>query len=472
MKIRDKLFFAFGLYILLTMVFGFFAYRGLRAITTELMLVEKADDITNTVLEIRRHEKNYLLFKNEDSLRELKEYLAVFKNNIDNMKSEIILEIGQKNYDMMKTATAEYEQLVNGLSGSEKKDFVEKMRSAAREIQSLTEGMSKNTRMDIRRALTASTSLLMAALATMIAAGTFINAKLATSIAKPIRNLEKVTKKVAQEDFSEKVEVTGQDEVSSLGASFNQMQEKLKNALQSLELTIEKLQEKQAQLVEAEKLASVGRLAAGIAHEINNPLTSVLTFSNLMLEQCPVDDPRYARLTMMARETERARNIVRQLLNFGREITIKPAPLNINDPVLETINSLKGQEAFKGIELAMNLSESLPIISADRAQILQAVLNITLNAIHAITPPGGITITTREHDRFVEIVFTDTGEGIAEENIGKIFDPFFTTKEMTKGTGLGLAVSYGIIKKHNGDIDVHSVVGKGTTFTVRLPIYG
>jgi signal transduction histidine kinase len=250
------------------------------------------------------------------------------------------------------------------------------------------------------------------------------------------------------------------------------MEEKLRNALWSLEHTIEKLREKQAQLVETEKLASVGMLAAGIAHEINNPLTSVLTFSNLILEQCPKADPRCDQLKIVVRETERARNIVRQLLNFGREVNIKPVKININRPVEEIMDSLVAQEAFKGIALSMKLGENLPDVYADPAQIGQVVLNLSLNAIHAITPPGKIEVSTRVLDTFVGIVFHDTGSGIAPEHLGKIFDPFFTTKGETKGTGLGLAVSYGIIKKHGGDIEVSSVMGQGTTFTVKVPIYG
>jgi two-component system NtrC family sensor kinase len=224
--------------------------------------------------------------------------------------------------------------------------------------------------------------------------------------------------------------------------------------------------------VEAEKLVAVGKLAAGIAHEINNPLTSVLTFSNLMLEKCPKDDPWCDKLRLMARETERARNIVRQLLNFGREIIIKPEPININRPVGEIIDSLNAQEAFKGIALRRDLSETLPDIYADPAQIGQVVLNMLLNAIHSITPPGTIEVATRANSWSVELVIADSGKGIPAEHLNKIFDPFFTTKEMTKGTGLGLAVSYGIIKKHGGDIEVESLEGKGTTFIVRLPIHG
>ncbi len=554
MKIRDKLFVAFSLYLIITASFGFFAYKGLRTITTRFLLVETADDITNNLLEVRRYEKNFLLYKDPLNLLDLKKYLGALKDNIDNIRSEIIGEIGEDNYDMMKQSIADYERLVNVIAdnvasqfemapivmrkgrvserlmaGAELQAFlalrkyeknimlykteetyrvftdamnassfknnaeirnystlvaklfhlyneerasVEAMRHAGRKIQSFTESLSRRERIDITTILKMSMNLLLAALVTMVFAGLIINAKLAANIATPLRRLEKISKKIASGDFSERIEVKGKDEMASLEAAFNHMEEKLQNALWSLEHAVEKLREKQAQLVEAEKLAAVGKLAAGIAHEINNPLTSVLTFSNLMLEQCPEGDPHCDKLRMMARETERARNIVRQLLNFGRETSIKPVKLSVNEPVREIIDSLIAQEAFTDIELSVSLSERLPDVHADPAQIGQVVLNMLLNAIHAITPPGRIEVATRANEHGVEMVFTDTGAGIPPENINKIFDPFFTTKEGTKGTGLGLAVSYGIIKKHGGDIEVKSATGKGTTFTVRLPIYG
>jgi signal transduction histidine kinase len=554
MKIRDKLFLGFGLYILLAVLLGFFAYRDLRTISTKMVLVETADDITNTILEVRRYEKNFLLFKDGESLAELQKYLSVLKNSIAAIQTEIVLEIGSDNYTIMKAAIAEYERLVTVIAENftaqeeqetlfrkqgreteravtgaelqsllvlrryeknvmlyknkeaydmfkraydasqlyshsevrqyqaivtrlynlyeEEKQSLDKMRLTAREIQAFTQNLSKKERADIATTIKMAINLQVLALALIVVVGIVINIKLATSIATPIRTLEKISRKIAEGDFSEHIEVKGKDELSSLETAFNQMEDRLKNALWSLEHTIEKLREKQAQLVEAEKLALVGKLAAGIAHEINNPLTSVLTFSNLMLEQCPPDDPRHDKLKLMARETNRARTIVRQLLNFGRETVIKPEKININEPVSEIADSLVAQDAFKGIDLSMNLGANLTDVYADPAQIGQVVMNILLNAIHSITPPGRIEVSTRMSGKIVEIVFSDTGAGVPAEHVHKIFDPFFTTKDASKGTGLGLAVSYGIIKKHGGEIEVASTVGKGSTFIVRLPIYG
>ncbi len=473
MKIRDKLFLGFGLYILLATVLGSFAYKELRTIGTRLTLVEAADDITNTILEVRRYEKNFLLYRDQADFGELVNFLGILKREIDNIRSEIISEIGNDKFGTLTREIADYELLITQISKNvQAKEAEEKMRVTAREIQSFTQNFSKKERSRIAATITTATNLSLFALMVIIILGTIVNIKLATSIATPIRMLEKITRKIAQGDFSEAIEVKGKDELSSLELAFNQMEENLRDARGSLEFAITKLREKQAQLVESEKLASVGLLAAGIAHEINNPLTSVLTFSNLILEQCPKNDPRCDKLKIVVRETERARNIVRQLLNFGREANIRPVRININRPVEEILESLIAQEAFKGIELIMNLGENLPDVYADPAQIGQVVLNLALNAIHAITPPGKLEVSTRVANKFVEIVFQDTGSGIAPEHMGKIFDPFFTTKGETKGTGLGLAVSYGIIKKHGGDIEVSSTLGKGTTFIVKVPVHG
>jgi signal transduction histidine kinase len=496
MKIREKLFLGFGLYLLFAFAFGALAYKDLNMISTHLLHLETADDIMNTLLEVRRYEKNYLLYGDPSSLEEIGMYLTVMKEAVAKIRDEMARNIGEEYVAKMMRSIAEYEDRIGSLekvrseqeqlrsagrSGTgkrllalqqEEKTKEEQLRTVAREIQVYVAENAHAERSDIARILKASSILLVITLGLTVVLGSIINSKLAWSIVTPIGNLERITKKITRGDFSESIEVTGHDEISSLAESFNQMEDKLDHAMNALEDIIKQLQEKQAQLVEAEKLASIGKLAAGIAHEINNPLTSVLTFSNLMLEQCSPDDPRYDKLKLMARETDRARTIVRQLLNFGRESGIKPVKININQPVTEIIDSLVAQEAFKDIVLSVNLADDLPEVYADPAQFGQVVLNILLNAIHATSPPGRIDVATRLADKSVEIIFTDTGKGIPEEHIHKIFDPFFTTKDATKGTGLGLAVSYGIIKKHGGDIAVASIVGKGTTFTVRMPIYG
>lgn len=476
MKIREKIFFGVGIYVFLALIICFFAYRELLTISSRLNLVEISEDITHNLSEVRRYEKNYLLYKEKGDLQEFKQYLDTLRVSVENFKTEIVKSMGTENYEIIKNGIIEYkilfDKLIKNVELQREKVSVEKMRAKAREIEMLLAKLRKKERIEIDATMRRARNLLIFAFLTMVVVGAFVNRKLAKSIADPIIRLERLTKKVATGDFSETLEVKGRDEIASLEKSFNLMEEKLKQALSSLEDTIKQLREKQSQLVEAEKLSSIGILASGIAHEISNPLTSVLTFSNLMLEQIPQDDPNRDRLKIMVKETERARDIVRQLLSFAKEETIKPIKVNVNCPVTEIIESLIAQEAFKDIELSVKLSESLPDIYIDPARIGQVVSNILLNAIHAITPPGKIEVSTRAIENFVEIIFSDTGSGIPAENITKIFDPFFTTKEKTRGSGLGLAVSYGIIKKHGGDIEVKSEVGKGSTFIVRLPING
>lgn len=496
MKIRDKLFLGFGLYLLFAIAFAALAYKDLNMISTHLGHLEIADDVANNLLEVRRYEKNYLLYGDAGSLDDIGEYLAVLKEGLAKIRKEAARNIGEDHVEQMTLAVAEYERRIGAISAGrveqqrirrmpdsrarravieaqhEELAEVEQLRGVAREVQVYVEENARAERSDIARILRVSSMLLVVTLGLIVVLGTVINVQLAKSIVAPIQELERITKKIARGDFSESIQVKGHDEIASLAQSFNQMEDKLDQAMTALDEIIKKLREKQSQLVEAEKLAGIGKLAAGIAHEINNPLTSVLTFSNLMLEQCPPGDPRHDKLKLMVRETDRARTIVRQLLNFGRESALKPEKININQPVTEIAESLAAQEAFKGIDLRMKLAGDLPQVYADPAQLGQVVLNILLNAIHAITPPGTIEVATRLADKNVEVVFTDTGKGIPEEHMRKIFDPFFSTKSATKGTGLGLAVSYGIIKKHGGEIAVNSTVGKGTTFTVRLPIYG
>ena len=483
MKIRDKLFLGFGLYLTLAVFFGILAYKDLGTISTHLRHLEISDDTTNALLEMRRYEKNYLLYRESSSLAEIASFLKTMKGSIEKIRPEMVKNIGADRVALLDRSLNEYEQLVGrfgmpekqgGTADARRGDEVaeERIRSTAREIQVYVEENAKKERSDIDAILRISAVLLFVTLAVIVIAGTIINFQLAKSIVTPIQDLERITKKIARGDFSESIKVRGHDEIAALAESFNQMEDKLDQAMTALDEIIKKLREKQSQLVEAEKLAGIGKLAAGIAHEINNPLTSVLTFSNLMLEQCPPDDPRHKRLKLMVKETDRARTIIRQLLNFGRESVLKPVKIDINRPVTEIAESLVAQEAFKDIELTMRLAEGLPVVYADPAQIGQVVLNILLNAVHAITPPGRIEVATALVKDHIEIRFSDTGKGIPEEHLHKIFDPFFSTKSATKGTGLGLAVSYVIIKKHGGDIAVESAVGKGTTFIVRLPIYG
>jgi signal transduction histidine kinase len=238
-------------------------------------------------------------------------------------------------------------------------------------------------------------------------------------------------------------------------------------------LTMEKrLQETHLQLVSSEKMASLGKLAAGIAHEINNPLGGILIYSSLMMEDLSDDDPRRGDLARIVQEAGRCKEIVKSLLEFARQSEPKMEPTDINRAINDGLFFLVNQALFHNIRIVKKFDSFLPFVQANAGQLKQVFMNIIVNAAEAMHGNGTLAIaTSRAPDRkAVSVEFTDTGEGIPSENLTRIFDPFFTTKEVGKGTGLGLATSYGIIEDHGGKIGVKSQVGQGTTFMIELPV--
>jgi len=303
-----------------------------------------------------------------------------------------------------------------------------------------------------------------------------------TRISGPIRALLNATKKVADGDLAHRLEIESRDEVGELAESFNRMTASLQKATdsyQSLTRTLEeKVKEKTKELratqdflIQSEKLASLGKLAAGIAHEINNPLTSILINSHLVLERTECEDPLASNIRLIIDETTRCSAIVRGLLEFARQTPPEMTLVDINEVIESTLLIMKTQALVHKVKVMKNLTDDLPQIMVDVGKIKQVFTNVVLNALDAMSDGGVLTITSRtsSDNNCVEIMFQDNGRGIVKENLRRIFDPFFTTKG-TKGTGLGLSISYGIIQQHNGVIEVQSEVGKGTMITMRLPL--
>jgi len=243
--------------------------------------------------------------------------------------------------------------------------------------------------------------------------------------------------------------------------------------LRSRLLMEKKLQETHLQLVSSEKMASLGKLAAGIAHEINNPLGGILIYSSLMLEDLPEEDPKRGDLARIVQEAGRCKEIVKGLLEFARQTEPKREPTDINRAINDGLFFLVNQALFHNIRIVKELDPFLPFVRGNSGQLKQVFMNIIVNAAEAMHGNGTLTIRTSvSADRkTVWIGFTDTGEGIPEENLSRIFDPFFTTKDVGKGTGLGLATSFGIIEEHGGKISVNSKVGEGATFAIELPVH-
>jgi signal transduction histidine kinase len=231
------------------------------------------------------------------------------------------------------------------------------------------------------------------------------------------------------------------------------------------------LKQTQAQLVQSTKLAAIGELAANIAHEINNPLTTVLGFASFIAERLPTEDPMREELGLIQEEASRARDIVRDLLQFSRQRDFRPEPTDVNTVLEQVVGMVRRQGAFNTLSVSEEYAPDLSMVEMDVPRIKQVFLNIINNAVFAMKEGGTLAIRTTAAGDSVRIAFADSGPGIPADILGRIFDPFFTTKPEVSGTGLGLSVSLGIVQSHGGTIEVASEVGRGSTFTVTLPLH-
>jgi two-component system NtrC family sensor kinase len=303
----------------------------------------------------------------------------------------------------------------------------------------------------------------------------------ARRMTRPLAVMVDATGKIASGDLAHRVQVESRDEIGQLARAFNRMTDELSLAHedltqwgQTLERRVEErtgeLRETQDQLVVSEKLASLGKMAAGVAHEINNPLTSILINAHLLLERPGRAADEVETLNLIADETTRCAGIVGGLLEFARQTPSQAVPTDINAVIERTLVLLEMQASVRNIRIERTLDRDLPAIEIDKNKIQQVFSNLAINACEAMPRGGTLAVSSlmSRDGTHIEITFTDTGVGISKENIPRLFDPFFTTKSF--GTGLGLAVSYGIIRSRGGEILVRSEVGKGTEFTVRIPL--
>ena len=308
----------------------------------------------------------------------------------------------------------------------------------------------------------------------------------------PIRKLIEGTRAVSAMNLDQPIDIKSSDDLSALAQSFNTMRERLKQSVdenvqftQSLETKVEQrtaqLKAAHQKLLQTDRLASLGQLSASVAHEINNPLSGVLNLSMLMQRILKDDGIPPGRieefrkyLSQVVNETSRVGHIVSDLLAFSRRSKPQGNRADLNSIVNATLSLLAHKLKLMNVEIVLRLEEDLPSVRCDTSQMQQVVINLVMNGGESTISKGGgkvhIRTTSKEKEGFVILEVKDTGDGIPPENLSKIFDPFFTTKGEGKGVGLGLAVVYGIVEAHRGEIDVNSKQGEGTTFTVAIPL--
>lgn len=308
-------------------------------------------------------------------------------------------------------------------------------------------------------------------------------------VTKPLSLLEEGMRNIGKGNLDHRINIKTRDEMGLLAETFNAMAKELKDSRHKLEQWTKCLEEEvekktleikkaQEQLMNAEKLASLGRMAAGFAHELNSPLTGIITFAHLIMKRLPETDKENREdLQVIIEQAERCSRIIKGLLGFSRKTGYEKTLTDINSLIERTVAMVQNQARFHNIEFKINLERKIPQITVDAHQMEQVFLNLLINAADAMNERGTIMISSRlikdsedPSKEQIELEFTDTGPGIPEEYLSKIFEPFFTTKPPGKGTGLGLSVSYGIIKRHGGSIFVKSSPGKGASFFIRLPV--
>lgn len=409
---------------------------------------------TSFILHLRLQEKNYMLFRDRDSYTQLNDGLIEL-SNFTPLCPECVTYI--KAVHRLFETYAQSDSIANDIQ------------LTGNSIEETTRAMASRERQKISSFITQTQRLLLMALGLLCILVPLLVYKTAIKIVAPINRLAEITRKISRGDITLRAPLREHDETYQLALSFNTMLDHLQLTQESLEASLELLHEKQAQLVASQKLASIGTLASGIAHELNNPLNNIYLATQIMARELNQEScPEIVREIMqdIFSQTLRVKRIVSDLLEFAREKAPQLKKISIAQIAKDVMQQMMNSGEMSGIKFNLHCHEEIEIMG-DRHLLEQVFINLFSNAADAMGASGSLNITIQKVKSAVQITISDTGKGIAPEDIPRVFDPFFTTKE--KGTGLGLAIVYGIIGKHNGYIKVDSRLNEGTTFTITLP---
>ena len=467
LNIRQKIVVSLTLCLLLVGFLGAISYGHLREIERKQHIMEIVDDLSNTILEIRRYEKNFLLYGLTSDLEENNRYIeeglaivAKIAPEMKNLKGAPQLSQVEQGLRTYRESMQKMANCVRQGPHSCDQQVEDGLREHGKLLVDVSLRLATFERERIIKIIAALKTQLVSSLLIFLALGGFLIPIVAKKIIRPLRVIEKTTLRIAQGDFSPVPVRDTRDETQRVVEAFNRM--------------IAELQKRQDQLVQAKKLSSLGILTSGIAHQLNNPLNNISTSCQILLEEFGQVDPVFAQkmLTNIEQEVHRARDIVRGLLEFSRVKEFSLIPSSLHELVERTVRLVSSQVP-PGIEIVREIPTDL-VLYMDAQRIQQVFLNMIMNAVQAIeSPPGVIRITARLDDANQQaiIAIEDTGLGIEEKDLARVFDPFFTTKEVGTGTGLGLSIAYGIVQKHQGTIVAESCRNEGTRFIIRLPLH-
>ncbi|OEU49728.1 MAG: hypothetical protein BA862_00825 [Desulfobulbaceae bacterium S3730MH12] len=463
LNIRQKMILWFLFYLLFYVIYGSIYLRDFKIFKEDISHLIHAGKLSNICLEIRRYEKNFIIRHDEDDFLLVIEYVYEAQQYISDLTNDSTLIAHPQHLDELKKYLLEYGKTFHAFkakcipknSDSECSPRVT-LRHIGHELVRITDRLVQYEQKKMTDFVSRFKVLLFQSIAIFILLTVAALALLYGTIIIPLKSIETAAKAIASGTFRKLQLPPKHDEVSSVLHTFNNM--------------VTELEEHQEQLFQAQKLSSIGTLASGTAHQINNPLNNIATSCQLALAETDIEQSPFTvqMLKTIDQETQRAGAIVRELLEFSRAQTFSMQEVQLKT-VVNKVMHLVASEIPAGITVEKTIPENF-ILNLDVQKMVEAILNLLINGMQAIeTPPGSVTITAVAKDNQAVITVKDTGTGIKTENLPKVFDPFFTTKKEGLGTGLGLAVVYGIIQKHDGTIHVKSEEGRGTRFIITLP---
>ncbi len=462
MKIEQKIILSNTINVALIVLIGFFAFQNLNNVLAKLRFMEIADDLNASFLEMRLSEKNFFLYKDVAALEEIQEMIASTSIKINAVRLDITRAIGDADLGRLEDYLAEYATTVGEIRKEQATgpQAASRLRAKGKKLKEFSETITRMEQKRVNDIITGSKNILAYSFFAVLFLAGVVSHFISQRILRSLRKIENLAKSISKGNFHRIEDVRSTDEMGALIDAINTMSEELGH--------------REDQLIQSKKLASLGILTAGVAHELTNPLNNISMIAQTYAELFERLDAeqRIGFMNTIESETERIREIVKNLLDFAKPQKADLKPAGINDTVQTALKFLQNMIEISNVELNQNMAAGLPPVFIDRRQIQQVLVNLITNAIQAMTHGGVLFVGTRlgKEPGVVEVTIKDNGKGISPEYVPHIFDPFFSTKG-EGGTGLGLSVSYGIVKNHQGEIRVESKVGVGTTFTIELPIY-
>ncbi len=457
MKIVHRIYLSDAVNISLIFIVGFFAIQAFSELMMKFHFMEIADSLNTAFLEMRIAEKNYLLYGDKESLNSICTRISETIPTLTEERSNIEQVTGSIYYNRLVQLLADYRSNVRALLDGHGGET--QVRDSGHVLRTFSEDIIQMERDKVAGIIERSKSILRLAFWAAIGFALFFTQWNARSIRRALKQIVELTRAIAKGDFSRPAKKPSADELGAV--------------IQAISTMSEELHRREEEIVRSKRLASIGVLVAGVAHELNNPLNNISMIAQTFIELHDKlgSEQQLEFMNQIDEETERLRVTIRNLLDFAKPKDKQITSRDLNEVAQKCLGLVQNMLTIGNIRTKLDFDEQMPMLCLDEHQIQQVLVNMMINAIQAMQPGGVLRVTTRFLPALerAEMEISDTGKGIPPGQLDYIFDPFFSTKE-EGGTGLGLWVSYGIIKNHGGDIRVQSVVNEGTTFTVMLPV--